>query len=690
MRSIYNNLKAKTYSVLFFILQTPWFFMHITLGFLLACLLGIASAGLRAENPPEPTEKPRPPTVVELGGKNAADQPVLRVQADSRTATLPLLSWDTEGGDRAKCNLLRAGISLRQRTAKSSVSLTGEAEKSGAGEVRFQMAASGARIAWTLRTAEGGLTMRFSGLKDHADQLELVFPFNPRMAATTLLPARWESDGSFRLPAVLSAPDFGQMLLSCNGDALKGRLRGSRANHTLDFTLELPTLHPGKTITLTMTPLRLPAPTALKDQSLWPAARRGWFNAIQPSAEWGDQGNPFSAPAGVLANNVLSDAVSCLVNMWADQVFLTPRFSSGIHPMDLVRRTIDWWLDFRTRPTGAVVAYWDYTDMFDTNASLLIAAWDYVEDTHDRAWLARRIERLEFIADYLVRRDVDSDGLVESTHSGNSGTLKEPMRSDSAYDTINSGHKNAYCNAMIYRAFRCLADLEGQLKRDRRQADFSQRAARLKAAYLKTFENPDTGWLAWWRSEDGRLHDLSAPMISSLAVCNGLVDPVRGRKMLNRLWAKIEAVGFRRFDLGVPFTLTPVPRGDYLMGLPPGTCGIPAREDGSDTFGQYLNGGCLVNDAVYFITALHIVGEGEKGDRILKAMLARQEKGVFPNGGGFQNGVVNEYPKGAEFFTWDGKTCGYEGHLTYSYSFLQAVLLRDPAVRSRLFRPVLE
>lgn len=37
---------------------------------------------------------------------------------------------------------------------------------------------------------------------------------------------------------------------------------------------------------------------------------------------------------------------------------------------------------------------------------------------------------------------------------------------------------------------------------------------------------------------------------------------------------------------------------------------------------------------------LHIVGEGAKGERILRAMLERQERGVFPNGGGFQNGVV--------------------------------------------------
>ena len=404
---------------------------------------------------------------------------------------------------------------------------------------------------------------------DNADRLELVFPFDPRMAATTLLPARWEADGSLRLPAVISAPDFGQMLLT---GSPRERLQGlaprqpSEAHGGLHAGVAHAALRRNRSRSA-MQPLRLPEPAGLQDKSLWRAARRGWFNAFQPSAEWGDQGNPFSAPAGILANNVVSDPVSCLIHMWADQAFLTPQFSPDIRLMDLVRRTLDWWLDHRTRPTGEVVAYWDYADMLDANASPLIAAWDYVEATGDRAWLASRIERLELIADYLVRRDVDDDGLVESTHSGNYGTLKDPMRADSAYDTINAGHKNAYCNALIYRAFRCLADLERQLQRDQRQAEYAERAERLKAAYVKTFENPATGWLAWWRSKDGELHDLSSPMITSLAICYGLVDPARGARCSKRLWTKIEAVGFRRFDLGVPITLTPVRRGDYLMGM---------------------------------------------------------------------------------------------------------------------------
>ena len=615
--------------------------------------------------------------------------PLVRFEADCGAGTLSLLSWDTEGGDRAKRNLLRSAVSLNLRAGGKSVRLTGKGEQRGTEEATFHLAAADSRLDWIVRATRGVLSLQVrnaGGPASPSDRLELVFPFEPRTAATTLLPARWEADGSLRLPALVSAPDFGQMLLTIDARDAKGFLRGSRANHTLDFILDLPLPPTGESLTLALQPVCLPEPIGMKDKSLWRAARRGWFNALQPSAEWGDQGNPYSAPPGILANNVLSDPVSCLVHLWADHVLLTPPCSPEIRLPDLVRRTLDWWLDHRTRPSGEVVAYWNHVDMLDANAGPLIAAWDYVEATGDRAWLSKRIERLELIADYLARRDVDEDGLVESTHSGNDGTLKEPMRADSAYDTINAGHKNAYCNALAYRAFRCLADLERQLQRAEQQSRYARRADRLKAAYFKTFFNPATGWLAWWKSEDGQVHDLASPMISSLAICYGLVEPGQGREILKRLCAKIDAVGFRRFDLGVPCTLVPVRRGEYLMGID--ACGVPKREDGSDTFGWYLNGGCLVSDAVYFITALHLVGEGEKGDRILRAMLDRQEKGVFPNGGGFQNGVINVYPHGAEFYTWDGKTCGYEGHLTYSYGFLQAVLLREPAFRARLFRPL--
>ncbi|MEP6664767.1 MAG: GH116 family glycosyl hydrolase, partial [Verrucomicrobiota bacterium] len=454
---------------------------------------------------------------------NAAEtKTVYRLETDAVHARIPVLSWDTEGGNRAKLNLLRTNTSVGLRIKVNGQWRAGDTfetkvEKINFSETRYRLAlAPNARLEWRIRSSTDELQMTFRGQGagvTNVEGMELDFPFDPRATATTVLASSWDDDGKLNLPAIISAPDLGQMLLTAKPNAqLKGRLVGSRSGHTVDFTLELPAPRSGKTVSLTFTPVRLPTPAGLIDKSMWPAARRGWFNAFQTSAQWGDQTKQFSAPAGILANNVISDPVSCLLHQWADQTFFTPKFSSDISVADAMRRTIDWWLDHRIKPSGEMFAYWDHADMLDANASPLIASWDYVEATGDRQWLARRIERLEFIAEYLVKRDVDGDGLIESMHSGNYGTLIEPMRAGSAYDTINAGHKDAYCNALIYRAFKCLADLEKKLKRPEQQTRYTERAARLKASYAKTFFNPKTGWLAWWKSEDGEVHDLASPM----------------------------------------------------------------------------------------------------------------------------------------------------------------------------------
>ena len=47
------------------------------------------------------------------------------------------------------------------------------------------------------------------------DALRLRFPFNPRFVATTVISAAAGRGDDFELPAVVSAPDLGQMLLTC-------------------------------------------------------------------------------------------------------------------------------------------------------------------------------------------------------------------------------------------------------------------------------------------------------------------------------------------------------------------------------------------------------------------------------------------------------------------------------------------
>jgi len=613
----------------------------------------------------------------------------VRIETDAHHAFVTFLGWDTESGDRVNTNLLRSGtgVSLRvQRDGRwldaSEFPTRQSAEDSK--RIRYLLApTSNSELIWEIHPKRDSLEMKISGRgKDWREVggVELVFPFEPRVTPTSVLPANWNTDGSLDLPAIISAPDFGQMLLAYKSRVnLKARLEGSRAKHMVDLVVGLPKLREKQKCPLSLTPIHLPAPKGLRDKSLWQVARRGWFGAFQCSAKWGDPGNPFSAPAGMLANNVISDPASCSLWFYADQAFWTPQLATGVSAMPLVRRTLDWWLNEKVLPSGEVICYWDKAHFLDANSGPLIAAWDYVEATGDKQWLARRIERLEFIADYLAKRDVDGDGLVEALQSGNRGTLKQPARSCAWWDALNCGHKDSYSNALIYRAWRCLAELEAKLKRRDQQVRYAQLADRLKAAYFNALYNPHTGWLAWWKSEDGELHDYASPVINGLAIEYGLVAPDQGREILSRLRKKMQEVGFGRFDLGVPPMLVPVRRGDYLL---PDAAGCPKREDGTDTFGYYMNGGITAGQVLHFLAAHYVVGEGVEADRILRAMLERQAHG------GFQNGAVNAYPKGIDWTTWDGKPAGYEGYLADSFRFLQAVLLREQKFRERLYRPL--
>ncbi|MBI3119777.1 MAG: hypothetical protein HYZ00_13875 [Candidatus Hydrogenedentes bacterium] len=612
--------------------------------------------------------------------------PALHVETDRDRARILELGWDTEGGSRSRENLLRAPVELRLRrngTWQAVADLPSRSAPGASGGTEYRISvADGAVLVWAVRPQDGGLEMWFGceGKQPWEGALELAFSFDPRVTPTTVLSSSWTDEGHFALPAVVSAPDHGQVWLSVEpAKEVKGRLEGNRAEQTVQVTLEL-SLSPGnQQIKLLLTPVRLAAPVGLRDVALWQQARRGWFGALQATSAWGQQTNPFSAPAGMLGNNVISDPASCSLWFYADQAFWVPELAEGVDAMAMVRRTLDWWLDEKVLPDGEVICYWDKKDFLDANASLLIAAWDYVEATGDMTWLTHRIERLEFVADYLVRRDVDGDGLVEAVQSGNANTLQEPMRSCAWWDALNCGHKDGYTNALIYRAWRCLADLEARLDRKDAKDRYAECARRLKSVYMDVLFNPETGWLGWWRSADGQLHDYASPVVNGLAIEYGLVPPEQGKIILALIRDKMAEAGFSRFELGVPPMLVPVPRSDYLQ---PDAAGCPKREDGTDTFGYYMNGGITAGQVLHFLAAHYVVGDPEPADRILRAMLERLTRG------GFQNGVINAYPKGMDWTTWDGEPAGYEGYLADSFRFLQAVLLRQSEFRNRLYRPL--
>jgi hypothetical protein len=408
--------------------------------------------------------------------------PTSRVVVSADASSITFLGWDTEDGSRANVNLLRRNSAI---------------------------AAPGARLSCKL-VSGGGFDLAVSAAAD----ARLTFPFAPATSAITVIPSRVTGGGTLHLPAIVSAPGYGQMLVTC-ADAvdLDSHLVGNRGGKTVDWVVDVPKAN----AVLSFRPVQLAAPSGLDDPARWRKVRRVWFNVFQVTSAWGDSKNPFSAPAGVLGNNVISDPVSCCLFEYADSALWTPELAPGISAMAVVGRTLDWWLG-RMQPSGVVPGYWNHTHFLDANPSILIGAWDYVEAMQDDAWLRERIERLESVAEYLVSRDTDNDGLIEAVQSGNAGTLIEPARSCSAYDAVNCGHKDGYCNALAYRAFRCLAQLESRLKRLDQAARYTNLADRLKAAYEPALFNPDTGLIAWWRSADGKLHDYESPFVNALYV----------------------------------------------------------------------------------------------------------------------------------------------------------------------------
>ena len=634
--------------------------------------------------PPFPEDRTGDSGFLSLGGNGAAGNPVLRVSADLKSATLPFLSWDSEGGDRARLNLLRSGVLLQGRAGENVVPFTGTGVKSGEDAVVFELKAQDAQITWTVRVKDGGMTMDFRGAGAglaKLDGLELIFPFDASTTATCPFPSEWSKDGKLIFPALLHAPDLGIVRVSCpQKPDLLARWQGRREFLSTTLTLELP-VPTGAGLTLNYEPWNLPQPREVSDAEPWKAARRGWLNAIQanthrPAGDFAHGINYPEYPPGVWANNVISDPVSSTVFWLADHVLLLPEPAPGISVAPLLRRTVELWMYDAISPEGQVCYVYKGGTPMDGNPSVLIGAWAYVEASGDTDWLKANIDRLEFLSAFMEGRDVDGDGLIESPQSGNRNSHSH---GETAWDCISSGHKNAYVNALAYRAWRGLAALQKKLGRDEKAAKYTALAERLKQAFIPAFLNPETGWLGWWRSADGELHDVWSDMPTSLAINNGLVPPEQGRVMLDKYWAELQKTGFDNFELGLPLNIRPIPPSLMLTGFG------GKLEDGSDNYGKWLNGGLCLSNTSFWLAANYAVGRPERADMVLNAMLARQNRGVFPNGGAFQNGIVDSPPNGGENFDWKGNPAGYEGHLVYSWLWMQSMMLKDPATRQRVY-----
>jgi hypothetical protein len=146
------------------------------------------------------------------------------------------------------------------------------------------------------------------------------------------------------------------------------------------------------------------------------------------------------------------------------------------------------------------------------------------------------------------------------------------------------------------------------------------------------------------------------------------LDKADANAVMDRLLAKMKAVGFTNFRLGLPGNLIAVRKEDYVFHNWAGaqSVGEPSKDDGSDAFQIYENGGATACYAYFTIKALYSLGRVEDARRIYYPMLDGFAAGEFQ--GFCRDG------KSKDWRDWSGGCHGYEGLLCDGYLTLLAVL----------------
>ena len=526
------------------------------------------------------------------------------------------------------------------------------------------------KAVWRVARTEKALTLR----SDYMAGMEappFTLAFNQKLNHATLLGVMKPGERRMNVPCVLHLPDMGTLRITCNVPDAQLDYDARRWNVPTPF---VHIAFPAATAKQPQVEYRLevtaiyPKLPGVANTPLYEGFRRDWLNIFQANPR-----------VQMLANNASSDPVSFTVFEYSDLALHTPPLADGLTCLDLVRMTLERYMagakgygqiGYACDPSDADLIAWKtpWTSL-DTLPSLLISACNYVNGSHDLKWARAHYQKLVAWGREMFNADHDGNGLIEYPGTGNFGDRpKRDRRPSNWWDTINFGHEDAFANALAYHAATLFADLAGQLKHDSDAKFFSEKAAKLRAAYAPTLLDPTTGVLAGWKSADGQLHDYWFPFVQGAAITFGLLDNATANRVMDRLLAKMREVGYTNFTIGLPGNLVPIKKGDYVLeNNPPESTGEPRRDDGSDGFQFYENGGATGCWAYYTVKALYRLGRVADARRIFRPMLAGYAAGKFQ---GFDPKSGRSY----DWRDWQGRGHGYEGLLVDNYYALLAVL----------------
>lgn len=327
----------------------------------------------------------------------------------------------------------------------------------------------------------------------------------------------------------------------------------------------------------------------------------------------------------------------------------------GADPRVLLRVSLERWLDGAPGYGGGRTSHGGHLlddEYVHIAADTLVAVARYLLHADDGSWLARREGQVLAQLDAMRVRDLDGDGLVESALRR--GVGGEHQWGTAWADTISFGWKDAWANAVVFEAVVTFDAALRRLGRPDLAEGLGDWAQRLRAAYLPTFLNPETGWIAGWRSADGELHDHAFPLVNGAACRTGLIEVGTARGIMAALWAEFGRAGYDDFRNGLPLNLRRIPEDD-IGGV---SFGLPR--------GGYMQGGASHHRARLFVDALARVGMAAQADLVLESLSETvADDSAF---GGLGSGV--------DWRMWDGTPSGYEGHLAEGFSVLISALDR--------------
>lgn len=328
----------------------------------------------------------------------------------------------------------------------------------------------------------------------------------------------------------------------------------------------------------------------------------------------------------------------------------------GLTPLQWVGDSLQRWLDGAPSYGSGATSHGTHRledEYVHMAANTLVAAARFVHhapEGHD--WFRRNRAALHRELEGMLARDVDGDGLVESTlRLGNSG---EHQWSTAWADVISFGWKDAWANAVTYELWQLWEPELRALGEPDLAARIDTARLRLREAYLPTFHNPETGLIAGWRSRDGALHDHGYSVVNGAACATDLLSEEQARSVMESLVHAWDATALTDFRNGIPLNLWRIPESDIggvIFGLP---------------LGSYQQGGYSHHGARVIVDALDRVGMTVHADLVLEGLATTIADDTSFGGLG----------SGRDWRMADGTPSGYEGQLIEGFSVLASALRR--------------